>query len=367
MTETIKGGQLKISQIRTDELDDSLCALWRRFQETNPSLRNPFFSLEFLQAVATVRDDVFVAVLEVEGCVRGFFPFQRSSRAIATPVGGRLSDYHGLIADQRFSCDLEDVLRACGLKIWDFDHVPGEQLTFHPHASSYGESPIMDLRSGFQAYREERKAAGSRRLSQLQRKSNKFAREIGELRFEPISNERAQFDLLIKWKRDQCRRTGVPDFLSWGWTTDLLTLIWKTRSPDFSGMLSVLSSRDDIIALHFGMRSPTVVHWWFPSYNDLYASYSPGGILLMTLAQAMATAGFDEIDLGKGDDAYKKAFASSAVPLLEGSVMVPSLVTAARRTRRAVDTVLRTSPMLDPLRRLYKRLRTVVYRPGCIA
>ena len=61
------------------------------------------FGPEFTQAVAAVRGDVEVGVLEERGEPVGFFPFQRSRRNVARPVGGKMSDFQGLIAPQRRS------------------------------------------------------------------------------------------------------------------------------------------------------------------------------------------------------------------------------------------------------------------------
>ncbi len=348
---------MKITRIHAAELDAPLCRRWRALQAANPALVNPYFSVEYTQSVAAVRDDVFVGVIEADGEVQGFFPHQRKSAQVAGPVGGRLSDYQGVIAADGFQFDAEALVRACGLKIWDFDHLVAAQSSFEPYASVRDESPIMAIGDGFQRYLEQRKAAGSQRLTQLQRKGRKFERELGALRFEVHSHDPKAFAQVLQWKSEQCRRTGVPDFMTWGWTTAMLEQIWARDSAAFAGMLSVLWHEDDVVAAHFGMRSETVCHWWFPTYNDAYAKHSPGGILLLRLAEAMAAAGLRHIDLGKGEDAYKPAFATDAIPLLEGSVMLPSWATTLRRTRTGANAFLRESRLLHPARATYRSLR----------
>ncbi|MGF1643087.1 MAG: GNAT family N-acetyltransferase [Thiotrichales bacterium] len=355
---------MKITRIPAAELDSALAQRWRELQFGNSALANPYFCVEYTQSVAAVRGDVFVGIIEYDGAVRGFFPHQRQSASVAGPVGGRLSDYQGLIAAPDFDCDPEQLLRACGLKIWDFDHLLAAQRGFEPFATVRDESPIMQLGDGFQAYLERRKATGSQRLTQLQRKSRKFEREVGELRFEVYSHDPRAFAQVVQWKREQCLRTGVPDFMTWGWTTAMLEQIWTHETPTFTGMLSVLWHDEDIVAAHFGMRSDSVCHWWFPTYNEVYAKHSPGGILLLKLAEAMADAGLHIIDLGKGEDAYKPAFATDAVPLIEGSVMLPSLATTLRRTRTGAHAFLRDSPLLQPARTTYRGLRERLRRRG---
>lgn len=348
---------MKITRIRASELDTTLEQRWRQLQAADPALASPYFCVDYVQAAARVRRDVFVGVVEADGVVQGFFPFEPVSRAVAGPVGGRLSDCHGLVAAPGLALEAPALVRGCGMRIWDFDHVPASQATFAPHATVHDQSPIMELSQGYEGYLEQRKAAGAQRVSQMLRKARKFEREVGALRFEADCRDPRAFAQVVQWKREQCLRTGVPDFLSWGWTTELLQQIGAVDTPAFAGRLSVLWHGDVILAAHFGMRSATVWHWWFPGYNDAYADHSPGGILLLKVAEAAAQAGMHHIDLGKGEDAYKRSFATGAIPLLEGSVLVPSLSSAWRRLRTSSRAVLRESAALEPARAAYRHLR----------
>ena len=277
----------------------------------------------------------------------GFFPYQLTARRVAGAVSGRLSDWHGLVADSDRDLGMCVVLRACGVDIWDFDHLPQSQHSFQPFVTSQDISPILDLSQGFGRYFEARKAAGAQRISKLQSKARKFERVLGPLRFEIDCRDRRAFEQVIGWKREQCLRTGAPDFLSWGWTTDLLERVWAIDTPAFAGRLSVLWHDTHIVAAHYGMRSATVWHWWFPTYNKTYAEFSPGGILLLRLAEEAATTGVRHIDLGKGDDVYKQSFATGGIPLVEGSVQLPSLTRDWRRARIAGRELLQRSPTLN--------------------
>ena len=72
-----------------------------------------------------------------------------------------------------------------------------------------------------------------------------------------------------------------------------------------------------------------------------------GGILLLRLAEEAATTGVRHIDLGKGDDVYKQSFATGGIPLVEGSVQLPSLTRDWRRARIAGRELLQRSPTLN--------------------
>jgi len=84
--------------IAAHELDAGLVAAWRSIQEREPRFESPYFCPEFTRAVGAVRDDVRVVVIENDGRPAGFFPHQRAAWGRGSPVGGPVSDYHGVIA-----------------------------------------------------------------------------------------------------------------------------------------------------------------------------------------------------------------------------------------------------------------------------
>lgn len=138
----------------------------------------PYFHPEFARIIASVRDDVEVAVIEHGGKVTAFFPFQRESKTVGRAVGHPLSDYHGIICAPNLDFDPLALLRACKLVAWDFDHVLVSQTPFQPFLQFSETSPIIDLSGGFDRYVAERKKSGSgfRIPFQLMRK---LEREVG--------------------------------------------------------------------------------------------------------------------------------------------------------------------------------------------
>jgi CelD/BcsL family acetyltransferase involved in cellulose biosynthesis len=348
---------MHIRRIQGCELDAGLATKWQRIVNADPQLASPYFSPRFVQLAAMVCPHVEVGVLELDGRVCGFFPYQRIGRDVAGPVGGRLSDYHGAIVSPAVPWQVSDLMRACGLAIWDFDHVPAAQTAWLAHARVHTQSPIMNLSAGYDSYLEQRKHAGAQRVAQFLRKARKFEREQGALRFEADSRDRGVMAQLVQWKREQCLRTGVTDFMAWGWTTQLLDLIWAENSPDFSGRLSALWHGETLLGAHFGMNSATASHWWLPTYNHDFSDYSPGGILLLRVAQAAAQAGLQYLDLGKGDDVYKSSFATGAIDLIEGSVQRPSLSRSWREVTSGGRAFAKGSPWLAPARSMYRQIK----------
>ncbi|MBL0422726.1 GNAT family N-acetyltransferase [Ramlibacter sp. AW1] len=344
----------KISVIHAAQIDRAMQARWLALQEANPALASPYFCPEFTRQVARVRPDVRVAVIEDADGVQGFFPYQ-GRWGMGRPVGAPLSDHHGVVCAPDLSIDWPRLLQATGLSFWEFDHLPRAQAPTPGLRPS--ESPGLDLSRGFTAYKRSRIESGARRIAELDRKARKMAREVGPLRFEPHSADRAVFDAVLELKSQQCRRTGVPDFFARGWTRELVESIWKTEHPGFAGRLSALYAGDTLVAAHLGMRSRTVWHWWFPVYEHAQARHSPGAQMLMAVAQAAAAEGCGLLDLGKGEDAYKHSFADCASPLVEGWVSRPALATALHGARGATMNWLRSSRALQPLKPLVRRIR----------
>jgi CelD/BcsL family acetyltransferase involved in cellulose biosynthesis len=351
---------MKITKISACELDPSLISQWHLLQASNPELVNPYFNVQYTQSVAAARDDVYVAVIEQGNEVVGFFPFQSANNKVAEPVGGRLSDYHGIIGAAGQAWDYDAILDACNIKVWSFDHLLASQAPREIYRKVEAVSPIMDLSGGYEAYLQQRKKSGAKRLEQFKRKARKFEREVGEIQVDVYCRNEGAFQQVIEWKNAQCRNTGVPEFLNWGWTSEMLREIWQRKSNDFAGMLTILSVGNEIIAGHFGMRSNTVCHWWFPTYNHAYAKYSPGGILLLKLAEAAAAEGLTSIDLGKGEDSYKPSFATDSIPLVEGRVLRPSLRSTIHRIKTGSREFLRESSVTEPLRVSVRGAKSIV-------
>src|SRR2546430_5314133 len=110
-------------RIAAHELDAGLLAAWRLIQKSDPRFESPYFCPEFTRAVGTVRDDVRVVVIENDGHPAGFFPHQRGLFSRGRPVGGPLSDYHGVIAGRDARWSVPDLLRAARISVWSFDHL----------------------------------------------------------------------------------------------------------------------------------------------------------------------------------------------------------------------------------------------------
>jgi CelD/BcsL family acetyltransferase involved in cellulose biosynthesis len=341
---------MKVSLIKPSELSEDLLSAWSDIQQSDRSFDNPYFRPEFTLAVAQVRNDVEVAVLEDAGAIAGFFPFQRFARRVGKPVGGRLSDFQAVIVRPESHFDPRQLVRECGLVAWDFDHLLLSQQQFAPYRYTTEGSPYVDLSDGYEAYCRRRRAMGSNELKDGQRKARKMDREVGPLRVELHSPSQEMFQLLLEWKSDQYQRTKITDVFSFEWTRQLLAHLLTYRDDTFAGVLTVLYAGDRPAAMHLGMWSHGVLHYWFPTYDTTLAAYSPGRILLLELARTSAEIGLRRIDLGKGMSTYKTRIMTDVEMVAMGSVDLRPLTNMLRTTWRQTQDWIRKSPLRAPAR-----------------
>ena len=349
---------MQVTLIPGNELNPDLVLRWKELRQSNPILTSPFFAPEFTLAVASVRDDVEVAVVEQNGNIAAFFPFQRQDRSVGVPVGGILSDYQALICQPEFECDPRELVRRCRLTTWDFNHLVVSQEFWVPFHRSRDVSPQMDLANGYEAYAEERRQAGSEQIKKCSNQMRAVQRDLGPLHFIGHSSEPTLLGQALSWKSRQYLKSGKQDLFSLGWTNKLLERIHATQTRDFAAALSALYAGDKLMAVHMGMRSGAILHYWFPSYDEEMARYSPGLLLLLKMAEHAPSLGLKMIDLGKGMSLYKERLMNEAVTLASGSVELSSWLSFRRGVERKLRALLRNSPLGEPLRRVVHQLRS---------
>jgi CelD/BcsL family acetyltransferase involved in cellulose biosynthesis len=351
---------MKISVARPGELGPVELARWRRLQHENPNLANPFLSPEFTLCIARVHQNARVAVLEEGAQIVGFFPYQRGALRIGKPIGAGVSDCQGLIHAAGLEWDPRALLRACGLDIWEFDHLLADQLPFRPYHVVRDRSLIMNFGDGYEAYLADRRRASKRAVDGALRKRRKLDREAG-IRFDFDAQHRDLLHLLMRWKSAQYRRNAWPDRFARPWIVQLVEDLFETRAPGCSGTLSALYAGGRPVAAHFGPRSESVLSSWFPAYDVEFSRYSPGLVLHFEMAEAASASGLRHLDLGKGQEGYKELLGNGSISLAEGWVERPSPVAIAHRFQRAprryaVNFVLRRPALRRSARRVLRRV-----------
>ncbi|MGW7068347.1 GNAT family N-acetyltransferase [Streptomyces sp. NPDC054855] len=313
-----------------------------------PELGNPFLSPEFTLAVGHWRRGVRIAVVREAGEPAAFFPFQRSITGVGRAIGLGVSDCQGLVHRPGFTWDARELLRACGLAMYEFDHLAGGQGPFEAAASGSFASPVMDIDQGYEAYLAQLKAKSPKFTRTTHAKERRLRRDHGTVRYVHDERDPTVLRTLMEWKAAQYRRTGRSNRFAQAWITQLVHQLFHTRSDQFAGLLSVLYVDDVPVAAHFGLRSERIIGQWFPAYDPAFAKYSPGLIMHLHMAEAAAADGIAYLDLGRGQKQYKDSLKTRELTVYEGWVALRHPAAIGHRARRAPARALRNTVLSRP-------------------
>ncbi len=337
---------MKAHVIRPQDLDAGHLTQWRAIIDREKTYRSPFYSPEFTCAVAAARSDAYVAIIEDAGHAVGFFPFHRLRGGVAKPIGGPISDYQGPVFSRERAVDPQALLALCGLASYDFNHLPLAIDKFSALSYSRSRSPLVDLSGGYEAYAASQGKSWKSAMKAMRRRWRKTEREIGPIR---VTYHDASDDMYARHKAmknalyDKLRVRSVLDV---PWVSDALDTIRKTQTPEFAGVMTTVHAGDRLMAAHFGMRSKTVWHWWFSSYDLAMANYGSGIILINEALRIAHEHGLHIIDFGRGEAEYKTTFSNDATPLCEGSAERTGTLAGALRTgQKALLSAARPLPL----------------------
>jgi CelD/BcsL family acetyltransferase involved in cellulose biosynthesis len=362
---------VQISVAQPHELGAAEIAAWHSMQRATPSLAGPFLCPEFAIAVGRCRSRARVAVLSDGPQPAGFFAFERRRFGIGVPIGAGLTDFHGLVHAPGAEWDPRELLRACRIQAWEFDHLVPGQLPFRRYQAATVPSPYIDLGEGFDVYYAQLRQRSKSFCRNLAYKARKLTRDVGEVRFVLDSADTGGLRRLLSWKSQQYRRTGRIDRFSEPGIAEVVEALLDVRGDGFAGLLSLLYAGSELVSAHFGLRFDGILGGWFPAYDREFHSYSPGLVGHLRLAEASALAGITRIDLGKGAKDYKESLKSADGFVSEGIVTGRSPVAAvhwarctqAHWTARQVKQHPGLFRAADQVLQRYGRVRSVLRSP----
>ncbi len=300
-------------------------------RRASPHLASPWLAPEFACAVGDVRDAARVAVIWDDNDLAGFLPFEPCGPRAARPLAAWITLAQGLVHRPGFEIDGPDLLKGCGLDVFEFEYLVGGQPWFTSDENR--TAMLLDLESGYDGYIKFLRETSPKSYKTIAYKERKIQRDLGPLTYEYASND--HFGALLRWKSDQYRRIGRADRTAKPWVAALIERLRDVRTPEFSAPLSVLKIGDRPVAAHFGLVSEGVMAGWFPAYDPELGSYSPGLIHHLRLVEAAAARGLRHIDTGTAGD-YKQTICNGTLPLSEG--------VARRRSAASALHWLRTAP-----------------------
>jgi CelD/BcsL family acetyltransferase involved in cellulose biosynthesis len=341
--------RLSVNIKRPSELSSLEREAWKTFCAANPVLGSPYFALEFAECCEEARDDTRVLVILRAAKLVGFLPVQIGKIGCVRPLGGPLGDLHGLICEPTTELDLREVLAAAHIPMFDFNSGLVSQTGFVEAANDVEGSWIIDLQDGFEAWQAARKSVAPKVMRNLRTRRRRLEEVEEGFRFVMADTSAYAFETLIEWKRAQYQRTNVFDVFSVDWTRRLLEAIRRRESDSFYGVCSSLYIGDKIAAVHFGMATDRLCHYWFPAYNGDASHLSPGLLLLVEMSKTAAELGLQGVELGPGNYGFKKDLASYQVGIGSGYIGQPSMQLITRQLTQAVVRGIETAP-IGPIR-----------------
>jgi CelD/BcsL family acetyltransferase involved in cellulose biosynthesis len=324
---------MRVTVVPPGDLGSSDAALWAKFQQASPVMHSPFLSLTFAQAVGRHRPAARVAVLEDDGGIVAFLPFQAGRGGVAMPIGHPMNNLQAFIGSGA-PIDARSVMRKSGLRGWRFISAPADHQALVPHhyEGTLTDCPIVDLTGGYEAYV---KSLSKSLTSEIARRRRALGRACG-----PVSltwhSDRPADDLrqMIEWKAGKYGGTRelFANPASMGIAADLAVSV----SEDCGGAISVLSAGERTVAIALWLTEPEGVAAWFASYDEEFRRSSPGTMILLAVAEEAASRGFTRIDLSAGQDSYKLRLANGSYPVAGGAVWAHRMEQAGRRLYRSL-------------------------------
>jgi CelD/BcsL family acetyltransferase involved in cellulose biosynthesis len=328
---------LRITVVRPRELGQEEIALWHSMQQETTCLTNPFLAPEFAVAVDKFRSDARLAILIDGSEIVGFFPFQKRRLGVGVPIGSGLSDCQGVVHAPHVEWDARELLRACGISFWQFDHLVQGQRPFENYVSSVQPSPVIDLSDGFETYQKRLRCSSPKFCKGVEVNTRKLERDVGPLRFVIDSSNESGLHALMKWKSEKYRRTGTADRFNRPWIVSLVECLFSAKYEWCRGMLSLMYAGESLIAAHFDLRAGAVLAGWFAAYDPHFGRRSPGLIQHVGMAAHVPEIGVRLIDLGKGSEPYKQSLKSRDLLVCEGMVTRGSLTASGHRACEAMS------------------------------
>jgi CelD/BcsL family acetyltransferase involved in cellulose biosynthesis len=348
--------RIALEPVAFDRLTDAHLDAWHKLRNVNPLLDSPYFHPGFAAAVHASGRPVQVYVGRGEtGEIESLFPVQRDG-ALLRPVGWPGADFQGPILAPGASYPVGALLTG-GVRALEFDHLLPLAADFEAWTETTRPSPFVDTTGGLEGYLARASKSGKDNMGQARRRTAKAEREIGPVRFAADVVDDEALAQVVRLKRDQYAATGARDYFAEPDRVRLLTDLLHTRGTDFAGILSTLHAGDQLLAAHFGIRSGGVLHWWFPVYDPSHAGLAPGWMLLRELVMAAPGLGFTRIDLGRGDDEYKRRAKTGETLVGQGIATGSNARLAVRRARESLVAAAKASPLGPHLRRVVRRLR----------
>lgn len=178
-----------------------------------------------------------------------------------------------------------------------------ENLRFRK-VEAYTRAPYIQISDEWELYLLRRK---KKLISDTMRQIRRIEKE-GKLSFEHCNDLSEAFLLLNEFKKQKSKRLksmgDIDIFQSDNrlvFYKDVLQSLWDRGWID----LASLKLNGSILAVHFGFKYKSKYFYYMPSFDERYAKYSVGRILLYYLIEDCFKRRYKEFDFLSGSETYK--------------------------------------------------------------
>lgn len=274
---------------------------------------SPFFDLDFAHIVASVRRDVFIAHAHDDKGLLGFWPLHVRPGKWARPIGGAFSDWHGPVLRAEAAVFApEAFLLKAGLKGMTAPRLQPAGLS-----ASWGGQvtpvSIAYLPDGAEIYKESMKGQHQKHYKNLRRYQRLMHKDFSSVEILIEDDSPEAFDWLMQEKHKQYVQTGKHDVLAPDWVQNMMSRLRTARMARLRGRLSTLRLDGKLAAAEFNLLSDKVVHGWITAFDQAYAAYAPGHLLMLGVICNMEETGHKMCDIG--DQSYSKYYQSFQKPV----------------------------------------------------
>lgn len=340
---------------------------WRRLAAPDGWLTSPYLLPEFADLVNDQRGDVRVVIAEDDDGPAGYFACHAPSGGVVRPVGAPLSDYQGFAARPGFSVKSAQLLECLGAGALIYDNWYGDAPG---RARERAGSAIIDLGCGAPAWLDNRSRLHRSHFKKIAQRRRKAEREFGPVRVvfgDPLGE---RYAAMQRWKSAQYRDSGLLDLFTVPWAQGVIAGAASRAFGPFRGLTASLYLGDTLAAVETGLAAGGVYHSWFPAYDPRFASVSPGLLLLHGIIENAHKLGFERIDLGKGEQAYKTYYIDYEAPISGGRALASGFA-AARvagwELAEAAGSVLPGPLAAAPMKLRRRWSQTAAFEPGYAA
>ena len=330
---------MQVTVVRPAELGESEAARWRAFQGSSLMMSHPFLSLSYAKAWGKVNANARVTVVEDNGRIEAFIPYEIGDGKIATGIG-RTHTYVDGIVSAGLPLDIRAIIKKSGLRGWRFTRAPEDQKALDPYRYSGAQdrrsASYVDLSEGYDNYLSDLRDGVKKRIAKTEKSRRALLRAAGSVTFDWRSSKPEYFDQLIEWKSAQYG--NVRD-----WDAEALPVMRElilADNDDCRGLVSVLFAGERAAAATFCLAGPSIVTGWVMGFNPEFSRFSVGTAQLLDLIREAADQGIKMLDLGAdytaAADNYKDRFGNATYEVGGGGVWASRLGAAARSLYRTV-------------------------------